>query len=187
MATWIQRIIGASKLDAATYEEIEADRGATGQALAVVVLAAVAGGIGVSGDAGARAFVQLSVTALAAWFVWAILVWFVGTKLVPEPATHSDLGELLRTIGFSSSPGLLRILGILPGIGGLVGIITSLWMLASMIVAVRQALDYQSTGRAIAVCILGFVVYVLLLVGAAVLFGFGAAVFGGFPSRGASA
>ena len=186
MATWIQRIIGASKLDTAIYEEIEADRGATGQALAVVVLAAVAGGIGVSGEAGARAFVQLTVSALAAWFVWAILVWFVGTKLVPEPTTRSDLGELLRTIGFSASPGLLRILGILPGIGGLVGILTSLWMLASMVVAVRQALDYQSTGRAIAVCILGFVVYVAVLLGAALFFGLGAAAFGGFLSRGAS-
>ena len=187
MATWIQRIIGASKLDISTYEEIEADRGATGQALAVVVLAAVAGGIGGSGEAaGARAFVQLSVTALVAWLVWAILVWFVGTKLVPEPTTEADLGQLLRTIGFSASPGLLRIFGLVPGIGVLVGVITALWMLASMIVAVRQALDYRSTGRAIAVCALGFIVYVLLFAGAAIFLGVGAALFGGLQMRGPS-
>jgi len=184
MATWIQRIIGASKLDVATYEEIEADRGATGQALAVVVLSAVAGGIGVSGEAGGLAFVQLTVAALAAWFVWAILVWFIGTKLVPEPTTTANLGELLRTIGFSSSPGLLRIFGLVPGIGGLVGLITSLWMLASMIVAVRQALDYKSTARAITVCIVGFLAYALLLLGAALFLGLGAFVFGGLLSRG---
>jgi hypothetical protein len=49
----------------------------------------------------------------------------------------------------------------------LVAIVASLWMLAAMVVAVRQALDYESTGRAITVCAIGFVVKfgVLFLLG----------------------
>lgn len=186
MATWIQRVIGAAKLDAATYEEVEADRSATGQAMAVVVLSAVASGIGAISGAGARAFVQLTVMALVGWYLWAIVTWFIGTKLVPEPQTRADLGELLRTIGFSASPGLLRVLGIVPGIGWIVSLVTSVWMLASMIVAVRQALDYKSTGRAIAVCLLGFLVYIAAIAGAAIFLGVGAAVLGSLVSRGAT-
>ena len=70
---------------------------------------------------------------------------------------------MLRTIGFASSPGLLRILGIVPGITGIVFFACALWMLVAMVIAVRQALDYHSTGRAIAVCLIGWLVYCVIL------------------------
>jgi len=90
-------------------------------------------------------------------------VYIIGTKVLPEPQTRSDLGELLRTTGFAASPGLLRVLGVIPLIGGLIMPAVTIWMLVAMIIAVRQALDYQSTGRAVVVCLIGWVVFVVIL------------------------
>jgi hypothetical protein len=96
------------------------------------------------------------------WFIWAGLTFLIGTKILPEPQTKADLGELLRTIGFSASPGVLRIFGMIPLLGGLIALAASVWMLVAMIVAVRQALDYTSTGRAVGVCVIGWLVQVAI-------------------------
>jgi hypothetical protein len=159
MADLVERMIGAARLDVKTYEEVEADTNATGQALAVVVVSSVAAGLGAF-RIGPVGIVRSAVAALAAWFIWALLTYFIGTRILPEPQTSADLGQLLRTTGFSSSPGVLRILEILPLIGGLISFLVPIWMLAAMVVAVRQALDYRSTGRAVGVCLVGWVVYV---------------------------
>ncbi len=82
---------------------------------------------------------------------------------MPEPQTKADVGELLRTIGFSSAPGVLRIFGFIPLIGAIVTFVAGIWMLVAMIIAVRQALDYKSTWRAIGVCVIGFVIYLVII------------------------
>lgn len=162
MATFTQRMIGAAKLDVRTYEEVEADRTALGQAMAVVVLASLAAGIGSIGKTGALGLITGTLGALIGWFIWALLTYLIGTKVLPQPQTRSDVGELLRTIGFSSSPGLLRILGVVPFLGTLIVFVANVWMLIAMVIAVRQALDYTSTWRAVGVCIIGWLVLVVL-------------------------
>lgn len=164
MASFGERILGAVRLDAATYEEVEADTTALGQALAVVVLASVSAGLGSSLAAGNQGVGLLGgvLFNLAGWFVWAFLTYLVGTRILPTPETEADVGQLLRTTGFSAAPGMLGILGAIPAIGGLVLFVAWLWQLAAMVVAVRQALDYTSTGRAIGVCLIGFVAYLLI-------------------------
>lgn len=176
MASFTERIIGAAKLDAATYEEVERDTTALSQAMAVVALAAVSAGIGSIRYGGLGGLVSGAVGALVGWFVWALVVFLIGTKLLPEPQTKADLGELLRTIGFSASPGLLGIVGIVPILGGLARLVLAIWQLAAMVVAVRQALDYQTTGKAVVVCIIGFLAYVVVAFLFASVFGMGAAM-----------
>ena len=158
-----EHMIRAAKLDAQLYEEVEADRGAMGQATAVVILAAVAAGIGSMGQGGVGGILALTVAALVSWYVWAFLTYMIGTKLLPEPATRADLGELLRTIGFSSSPGLIRLLGIIPSLTQIVFFVAGIWMLIAMVIAVRQALDYTSTVRAVGVCVIGWIIQAVLL------------------------
>jgi hypothetical protein len=157
----------------AIYEEVEADRGATGQALAVVVLSSLCAGIGARGLGGTSAanIAFISILALMGWAAWALLTFQIGGRLMPEPQTQVDVGELLRTIGFASAPGMLRIFGVLPGVTIPAFAISAVWMLAAMIVAVRQALDYTSTVRAIAVCVLGWMLALALAIGIGVLFG----------------
>ena len=165
MTSLKDRMIGASKLDVNVYEEVEADKTATGQAMGVVVLSSLAAGIGSIGRGGLGIGILFgTIAALIGWYVWAYITYFVGTKLLPEPQTKADHGELLRTIGFSSSPGLIRVLGIVPGLTGIIYLIASIWMLIAMVVAVRQALDYQSTFRAVGVCMIGWVIQALILV-----------------------
>jgi len=163
MASFQDRIIRAAKLDVHLYEEVEADKGAMGQAMAVVILSSIAGGIGTPAGLGLGVIFIGTIAALVAWYIWAFLTYFIGTKLLPEPQTKADVGELLRTIGFSSSPGLIRVLGIIPFLRGLVFLIAGVWMLVAMVIAVRQALDYQSTLRAVGVCIVGWIAQAAVL------------------------
>ncbi len=163
MASMVDRIVRAAKLDPQLYEEVEADKTALGQALGVVVLASIASGVGSGGLGGLSGFFIGTAAALIGWFVWAALTYFIGTRILPEPNTRADLGELLRTIGFASSPGLIRVLGFIPGVTGIVFLISGIWMLAAMIIAVRQALDYRSTLRAVGVCIIGWIVQIVAM------------------------
>jgi len=160
--TFVERMIGAAKLDTRVYEEVETDRTATPQALAVVALASVAGGIGVG--EGVRGLIFGTVAGLVGWAIWAWLTYFIGTRWLPEPGTQADIGEMLRTIGFATSPGILRVLGVVPFLGAIVFTVTAVWTLVAVVIAVRQALDYRSTGRAIGVCVIGWLVQVVLFV-----------------------
>jgi hypothetical protein len=147
---------GAARLDVPTYEEVEADKSATWQAVVIAIVSSLAITIGDfhNGDTDVPARL---LGGLAGWIVWLFFIWVVGVKMLPEPETKSDLGELIRTTGFASTPGLFRILGMIPIVGWVVVIAAWLWTLAAMVIAVRQALDYRSLGRAIVVCVIGFV------------------------------
>ncbi len=158
MASITDRMIRAAKLDVTLYEEVEADKGAMGQAMGVVVLSSVAAGIGTVGTTGIKGLVLGTIVALVGWFIWAFLTYYIGTRLLSEPQTKADYGELLRTIGFSSSPGVLRVFGIIPMLGNILNFICGIWMLVAMVIAVRQALDYKSTWRAVGVCLIGWIV-----------------------------
>ncbi len=157
------RIIRAAKLDVSLYEEVEADKGAMGQAMGIVVLSSLAAGIGIISSAGIGVILMGTVSALIGWYAWSYIVYFVGTRILPEPQTKADYGELLRTIGFSSSPGLIRVFGIIPGLTGIVLLTASVWMLIAMVIAVRQALDYSGTGRAVGVCVIGWIIQWIIL------------------------
>ena len=157
MTTFLNRFTGAALLDPDIYEEVEADRNATAQAVAVVAMSSVAAGLGVLGP-GARigTLVGISLFAFALWVLWALLTLQIGARIMPSPRTQADAGQLLRTIGFATAPGVFRILGLIPGATTVVFAVTAVWMLMAMIVAIRQALDYTSTARAFAVCAFGW-------------------------------
>ena len=164
MLNFAQRMIGALQLQTSVYEEVEADRGATAQALAVVVISSVATGVGVSRTSSLASLIAGALAALFGWFIWAGLTYVIGTKILPEPQTKSDVGELLRTTGFASAPAMFHLLARLPLIGGVASLAVSVWMLVAMVIAVRQALDYRSIGRAVGVCVIGWLVYVAVAV-----------------------
>jgi hypothetical protein len=164
MTHFQDRIVRAAKLDVNLYEEVEADKTALGQAMTIVVLSSIAAGVGSIPRVGLSVSAILigTVFSLVGWYVWAYLTYFIGTKFLPEPQTKADPGELLRTIGFSSSPGLIRVLGLIPGLGTLIFFVAQVWMLVAMIIAVRQALDYESTLRAVGVCMIGWIIQFVL-------------------------
>jgi hypothetical protein len=158
MAGMTERMIRAAKLDVSLYEEVEADEGAMRQAMAVVILSGLAAGIGSLGLLGIQGLVIGTVSALLGWYLWSFVTYIVGTRLLPEPQTKADYGQLLRVIGFSTAPGMIRALGFFPYLYGISFMIATIWTLVAMVVAVRQALDYRSTIRAVGVCIVGWII-----------------------------
>lgn len=147
----IDRMRRAALLDAHAYEDVEADTGATGQAAAVVALAAVSQGLGAAMH-GSAGVVAGAVAALLGWVVWAGVTYVIGDKILGGTATW---GELLRTLGFAQSPGVLGVLAIVPGFGGLVRLALAVWILIAGIIAIRQALDF-STGKAVLTAVIGW-------------------------------
>ena len=168
MHHFANRIIRAGKLDVTLYEEVEHDKTAMGQAISVIVLSSLAAGIGTFGI-GLKGMGINALAAIIGWYIWAYLTYFIGTRFLAEPQTEADHGQLLRTIGFASAPGLLRVLGIVSAIRETVFLLTSIWMLVAMVIAVRQALDYKSTFRAFGVCLLGWIVQAIILLGIYIL------------------
>ncbi len=162
-SVFINRIIRACKLDVSLYEEVEADKSATFQAALVVVLSSLAAGVGAL-SLGASNFLMAPILSLISWYIWAYLIYLIGAKLFPETNTKADHGQLLRTIGFSSAPGLIRIFGFTPELMSITFIGGGIWMLIAMVIAVRQALDYESTWRAIGVVVIGFLVQAIVLI-----------------------
>ena len=148
----VDRMIGAARLDVNTYEEVEADQSATGQAALVVAIVAIASAIGSLGEGGIGIVTGL-LSAIVGWLLWAGITYVIGDKLFGGTATW---GELLRTLGFAQAPGVLLVLGIIPLLGGLVQAVVGIWMLVAGIIAIRQALDF-STGRAILTAIIGWI------------------------------
>ena len=163
MKQLLDGMIRAAKLDVSFYEKVEADKGFFRQAMAVVVLSSIAAGIGSVGQAGVVGIFSGTIAALISWYIWAYLTYFIGTRLLAEPQTKADSGELLRTIGFASSPGVIRIFCIIPGLEIIVNLVAGVWMLVAFVVAVRQALDYTSTVRAVAVCTIGFIIQIVIM------------------------
>ena len=138
-------------------------KSATLQAALVVVLSSIAAGIGAI-SLGASNFLMAPLLSLVSWYIWAYLIYFIGAKLFPEKNTEADHGQLLRTIGFSSAPGLIRIFGFTPELMSITFIGSGIWMMVAMVIAVRQALDYESTWRAIGVVVIGFLVQAFVLI-----------------------
>jgi hypothetical protein len=163
--TFRQRAIGAAKLDVRVFEEIEADRHATKQALGVVVLSSLAAWIGLRFGPVETPVMPGIIIAVIAWLLWAALTCVIGVYVMPEPQTSANVGELLRTIGFAAAPGILRVFGPIPVVGGLVYLGATIWMIVAIVVAIRQALDYKSTVRAIAVSLIaGFLLLAIAFV-----------------------
>lgn len=158
MASLGQRMVGAMQADVKTFQEIEADPTAIGQAVTVIVIAGVASLIGNIFRIGLMGGIMSLVIALLLYALWALLVVLIGTKVMPEPTTKADFNEAFRVIGFTASPGVFNVLAIVPVLGPVIAFVISIWMLVIGVIAVREVLDYSNTGRAIIVCLLAMVV-----------------------------
>ena len=168
---FIRRFFGALVLDPATFEDVEADRHAGGQAATVVLLACVAGGFAAVGSASTTltGFLAGMLATLGAWVVWALLITTIGTIILPEPATNSRPGELLRTMGFAAAPGVFYAFGAMRVAAPFAFAVGSIWMVAATVLAVRQALDYRSLGRAIVVAVAAWLVTFAIVAAAGML------------------
>jgi hypothetical protein len=162
-----ERMMRAARLDVNLYEEVEADLSATSQAATVVAIVAICTGIGaalvhiMAGNTGAAigGFIGGLIQAFVGWVAWAYITYFIGTSIFKGQATP---GEMLRTIGFAQSPGVLNILLFVPILGGIIGLVVGIWSLVAAVIALRQGLDI-STGQAIITALIGFIPLLLIM------------------------
>jgi hypothetical protein len=167
----LERMIGAARLNAHTFEEVENDNNATTQAMLVVVIVSIAAAIGGLLALGGNPITGLIfgvIRGLLGWALWALVTYFVGTTIFNTPNTHANWGQLARGTGFAQTPGVLQIFAFIPFLGGAIAVVASVWQLVAMVIAVRQSLDYSSTWRAVGVVLVGFVIVIipLLILGA---------------------
>lgn len=158
--SFVDRLVGAIKLDASVYSEIEHDPSAMGQAVGVVVLASLAAGIGSGVDLGAVGLIAATIGGLIGWAISTAVVWLIGVRIMHHT---SDYNELLRTLGFASAPRLIGVLGAIPGLGMLASVVAGILGLVAYVVAVREALDV-TTGRAVFVCVLAYLVAIAVVI-----------------------
>ena len=167
---FLERVFRAIKIEIELYEEVEKDKSATVQAGLVVILSSLAAGVGAL-QMGTSNFLMAPILSLLRWYVWAYVIYFVGVKLFGGIKTKSNHGELLRTIGFSSAPGLLRVFGITPELMTVTFIGSAFWMLACMVVAVKSALDYESLWKSLGVVIVAWLFQAFFLFLVIIFFG----------------
>ncbi len=163
MNSFMRRLIGAAILDPGVYEELELDPRAFGQSLLVVLLSGLALGVGAYGRLGLAGAVSVASGSVFGWLLWSGLTFAIGMTLIRGRDTEATWGQLLRTTGFATSPGLLGVLGIFPALSGFIVFVAALWILLAFVVAVRDALDYASFWPALAVCALGWLAYAGIL------------------------
>ena len=115
-------------------------------------------------------FLSGAIIALGIWLIWVMVVGVIGTMDLAEPQTHSSFSELLRTLGFAAAPGVFIVFTIFRSAAPLVIVMVSLWMIAAAVLGMRQALDYRHTSRALAVCVLAWLVSIGVVATAMVIF-----------------
>ena len=163
ISIFFNRVFRSIKIDPDVYDEVQKDKTATLSAAFVVVISSLAAGIAAK-QLGASSFIFAPILSLLSWFVWAYIVYFVGVKLFPDPKTKTTHAALLRAIGFSSAPGVIRVFGFTPELMTVTFIGSALWMLACMVVAVRQTLSFKSLWKALGVVIMSWFVQAFLLI-----------------------
>jgi hypothetical protein len=161
-------MIGAMQADVKTFTEIEADPNAMGQAITVIVIAGIASLIGNIFRQGISGGILGLITSIVGYAVFSLLVFLVGTKLMPEPTTKADFNQTFRVVGFAASPGIFNVLAIIPVLGVLISFLVGIWSLVIGVIAVREVLDYSNTARAIIVAVIAgiacaFIIFIVLL------------------------
>jgi hypothetical protein len=159
MSRFLDRLFRAAKLDVSLYQEIVDDAKTFNQALIVVFIYSMASAFGTFGALGGPTKTNIvMVTTLLGWYVWAFSTYMVGARILPESNTRADRKAVLRALGFASAPGILRVLGFMPGTGLVVLLVATGWMIAAATVGAKQAFNYESTYRALGVCIIGMII-----------------------------
>lgn len=160
-SSFVDRVIGAARLDERIYEEVEHDRGATGQAAAVVLLSSLAAGVSGLAVVGPVGLVLFTIAGLISWAIYAYVTYYIGTRLLAGPDTSADWGELARTLGFAQTPGLIVIVGVVEALAVVVSLVAGIWIIVTTVVALRAALDF-TIGRAIGTALIGWLVLVVI-------------------------
>jgi hypothetical protein len=173
----IDRILRAIRLDWTVFREIAEDPNALTEAAIIVAVVTFLSGIGtfigalIAGNRFGLAFLGflgawLISGILLGWLLWAVLTYFVGTTLFQG---KSDIPEMLRVLGYANAPNLLGVFGFIPCVGWLIALAGAILSLIAGVIAVREAMEFDTTKAIITVVISWVIAFVLSLIVGAIL------------------
>lgn len=160
MRLYFNRFFRAASLDVTFYQEVVAQPLLLNQAWITVLLYAMLAAWGNFGRAGAVGSNIAMISALIGWYIWAFSSYFIATKFFgggSADAQRSDRKAVIRAMGFACAPGVIQILGMIPGLGLAVLVLSSIWMVVAATKAINVALNIESTAHAAAACIIGWI------------------------------
>jgi hypothetical protein len=165
----INRVIRAAMLDVQFFNEVERDTSLNTEALLVVIIVSIAGGIGAfisglfNGEIGSAVWSLLTTIlgGVAGYYIWAYVTYFIGTSFFEGRA---DPGELMRVLGYAHGPQILSVLIFVPCLGPMLSVVGGIWSLIAGFIGVREALDIDTVKTLITVIIGGVVILVIKLV-----------------------
>ena len=165
----LERAIRAAILDRRAYQGIAEDPRTTFSALGIVAVAAVAFGLGIrytpveGSEAGPTEVMLVAMsTMMVGWVAWAFVSNVFGTRVLGGKANNRIL---LRALGIAHGPGVLFVLMSIPVIEQPALLVARFWLLASGLVAVREAQGFGWM-QASVTALTGWVVAVIILPGA---------------------
>ncbi len=167
MRLFLNRFVRAARLDVELYKEVIADPLTLNQAWITVLIYCMAAAWGGFGGVGAVGTNIAMLTTLIGWYVWAFFTYFAATRLFSKTQTEIDRMDrktVIRAMGFASAPGVARLLGMIPGLGSVALVGSTIWMIVASTIAVKQALNFESTYRAAAACIGAWIISAFLQV-----------------------
>ena len=153
-------MLRASQLDATLFEEVEADRAATAQALVVVAIVSLAigfGSIDVGADFSVDALIGGTVLGLIGWVVWAGITYALATSILRGSRNEADFLAVVRSLAFAQSVGVFRFFGFVGLVGDLTIVVVFLWQFLAVVESARELFDYESNMRVFGVVLIGAV------------------------------
>ena len=170
--SFLDRVIGAARLDSSVYEEVRDGRRGGLQALAIIVAGSIAIGVAGLGSWGLSGLIPVLVFQLLGWAAYIWLLHRIGTRLLAGAGTRADWRGLARTLAFANGPRVFLVVGFVPFLGELVGAAVAIWVLLTTIIAVQAAFHF-GTGRAIIVGAIGWMLQLGIFGVAGLIFAIG--------------
>jgi hypothetical protein len=161
MRLYFDRFFRAARLDVSFYQEVAAEPLLLNQAWITVLLYAMFASWGNFGRAGAIGSNIGMISALIGWYIWAFSSYFVAKRFFRGGASEAQRAErkaVIRSMGFACAPGVTRILAMIPGLGIAVLVLSSIWMIVAATIAIKMALNFESSARAAGACIIGWII-----------------------------
>lgn len=161
MRLFLDRFVRAARLDSELYKEVVANPQMLNQAWITVLIYCMAAAWGIGGGVGAIGTNIVMITALIGWYIWAFFTYFGATRFFRENKTEIerwDRKTVIRAMGFASAPGVVHLLGVIPGLQPVPFVGAIIWMIVCATFAVKQALNFESPYRAAAACIIAWII-----------------------------
>lgn len=162
------RITKVLALEAGVFSDIASDPRSMRQALAIVLIGAVAAAVGTLDDSGLATFIPTVLVTLFGWAVWSWLIYVAGMRFpdkIYKQNTTPEMRSVFKVIGFAQAPALLRAAGVISSLGPMIAILSLIWIIVAMSVGTNQLFGARSLTRSAMLVLITLPPYLVIVGG----------------------